>query len=425
MKVEVENLDRVRKKLQVSLEEDKVRALRESVFEDVRRNARIKGFRPGKVPRSIVENYYKDVIDEEVKKKMIESTMAEAFLDAKVNPVSEPQVFFSEDGGQTSYSMECEVLPEFELPQYKGLEIEVDPLKITEEEVDNRIEALRQMHAPLVDKASEEPAENGDLVIIQYEGFHQGKPVKDAKSDAYPVALGTPGLIPEFENGLTGMRRGEEKELTVDFPADNPDKNIAGKQVTFIIRVKEIKKQQTPELNDDFAKDAGFEDMASLKEGVTGELQKEKESQKQMATNTKIVDALLAGTDIPVPQRMLQKRVEAMAQDARMRMRADRLGNEQEARIAMALRKEMEPEAEKRIRAEMILSKIAEAEGITVNDEDVDQRLRKIAEDTKRAYDYIKDFYEKNDLLDNLQVTLLEEKSLEFVKNNATIREKE
>jgi trigger factor len=425
MKVEVENLDRVRKKVQVSLEEDKVRALREAVFEEVRRNVKVKGFRPGKVPRSIIENYYKDVIDEEVKKKIVESTMAEAFLEAKVNPVSEPQVAFSEDGNQTDYSMECEVLPEFELPQHKGLEIEVDQLKITDEEVDNRIDALRQMHSELVDKVAEEPANKGDLVIIQYEGFHQGKPVKDARSDAYPVALGTPGLIPEFENGLIGMRANEEKELVVDFPADNQDKSIAGKQVNFKIRVKEIKEQRIPELNDEFAKDAGFEDMTRLREGVAGEVQKEKESQKKMATNAKIVDALLAGTDIPVPQRMLEKRVDAMAQDARMRMRADRLGAEQEARIAMALKKEMEPEAEKRIRAEMVLSKIAEAEGITVDDSDVDQRLRRIAEDTKRAYDYIKDFYEKNDLLDNVRASILEEKSLEFVISNATIREKE
>lgn len=192
MKVDVENLDRVRKKIQVSLEEDKVQVLRDSVFEEVRRRASIKGFRPGKVPRSIIENYYKDVIDEEVKKKIVESTMAEAFLEAKVNPVSEPQVVFPEDGSGVGYSMECEVLPEFELPPYKGLDAEVDQLKITEEEVDNRVEALRQIHASLVDKAAEEPASNGDLVIIQYEGFRQGKPVKDVKSDAYPVALGHP-----------------------------------------------------------------------------------------------------------------------------------------------------------------------------------------------------------------------------------------
>ncbi|HAR95141.1 MAG TPA: trigger factor [Deltaproteobacteria bacterium] len=425
MKVELENLDRVRKKIQVSLEEDKVRVLRDSVFEEVRRRAKIKGFRPGKVPRSIIENYYKGVIDEEVKKKVVESTMAEAFLETKVNPVSEPQVVFPEDGSAVGYSMECEVLPEFELPPYKGLDVEIDQLKVTEEEVDNRVEGLRRMHASLVDKAAEESADNGDLVIIQYEGFHQGKPVKDIKSDAYPVALGATGLIPEFQEGLMGMKVNEEKELTIDFPADNPDKSVAGKQVLFKIRVKEIKQQQSPDLNDEFAKDAGFEDMARLREGVTAEVQKEKDSQRKMAANAAIVDALLAGTDIPVPPRMLEKRVEAMAQDARMRMMAERLGAEQEARIAMALRKEMEPEAEKRIRAEMVLSKIAEAEGIAVDDADVDERLRRIAEDTKRAYDYVKDFYEKNDLIDGLQASILEEKSLEFVKNNATIREKE
>jgi trigger factor len=425
MKVEVESLDRVRKKLQVSVEEDKVRVLRESVFEEVRKNARIKGFRPGRVPRSIIENYYKDMINEEVKKKIVESTMAEAFMEAKVNPVSEPQVGFPEEGGDTGYSIECEVLPDFELPQYKGLDVEIDQLKITDEEVDNRVEGLRNMHSPLVDRAAEESASDGDLVIIQYEGFHEGKPVKDVKSDAYPVALGTPGLMPEFQDGLMGMKAGEEKDVTVDFPADNPDKTVAGKQVVFKIRVKEIKHQQIPDLTDEFAKDVGFEDLARLKEGVAAELQKEKDAQKKMAANAAIIDALLAGMDIPIPPRMLEKRVAGMMQDARMRMRAERLGPEQEARIAMALRDEMGPEAEKRIRAEMILSKIAETEGITVEDTEVEERLRRIAEDTKRTFDYIKDFYEKNDLLDGLQAGLMEEKSLEFVKNNATIREKE
>lgn len=423
MKVEVENLDRVKKKVQVSLDEVKVQAMREAVFEEVRRKVTIKGFRPGKVPKSIVASYYKDMIDDEVKRKIVESTMAEAFLEAKVDPVSEPRVVFPEDGSETSYSMECEVLPEFELPQYKGLEVEVEGLKITDEEVDNRIDALRKMHAELVMKTEDEPAKKGDLVIIQYEGFHQGKPVKDLKSDAYPVALGTPDLMPEFENGLTGLRVNEETELTVNFPADNPDKDIAGKEVLFKILVKDIKEQHTPELTDEFAKDAGFEDVVSLREGITGEIRKEKESQKRMATNAKIVDALLAGTDIPVPPRMLEKRVEAMAQDARMRMRVNRLGEEQEARIALSLKAEMEPEAEKRIRAELVLSKIAEAEGITVDDTDVDDRLKRIAEDTKRAYDFVKGFYEKNGLLDGLRASILEEKSLELVINNATIRE--
>ncbi len=303
MKVQVETVDRVRKKIEVVLDEENVRELENSIYEDLRKKARIKGFRPGKVPRSVLATYYKDVLDEELKRKIAEGTIAAALTEANVDPVSEPSITFYDEKDKYGYTMECEVSPEFDLPEYKGLEIEVEPLKISPEDVDNRLDVLKQMHAEVATKESGE-AQKGDFVIIKYEGFVDGKPLKDAKSDAYPLDLGSSTLSPDFESAIIGMKVGEEKDVEIAFAADYPDKAVASKKAVFKVLVKEVKQKRLPEINDEFAKDLGFENLERLKEGVSEELRKEKESDRRNKLSDKIVDQLLEKVDIPVPARL-------------------------------------------------------------------------------------------------------------------------
>lgn len=423
MKVQVENVDRVRRKIEVILEEEQVGLLEELIYDDLRKHAKIKGFRPGKVPRSVLATYYKDVIEEELKKKMAETTIGAALAEAKVNPVSEPVIQFLDEPGKQGYTMECEVFPEFDLPAYKGLEVEVESLKVTPEEVDNRLESLKQMHAQLVTKEGGE-AQKSDYVIVKYEGSVGGKPLKDGQSDNYPLDLGSSSLLPEFEGAIVGMKVGEEKEVEIDFAADYPDKDVAGKRALFKILLKEIKEKKLPEINDDFAKDMGYQDLASFREGVTREIMKQKENQRKNAISEKIIDQLVAGVDLPVPARLLQRRVTSMVQDAKQRMMSNPVGGEEERNIDALLRKEFEPQAEKGIRGAMIISKIAEAEGLKVEESEVEERIKKIAEDTKRGYDYIKEFYEKHNLTDNLKSSLLEEKTIDFLVENGVVKEK-
>jgi trigger factor len=424
LKVAVENVDRGRKSVQVVLEEDKIAALREEIYDDLKKRAKIKGFRPGKVPRNVIQAFYKDYIEDELKRKMVEETMGEALMETKVEPVTEPRIEFLEEN-EHGYKMECEIMPEFELPSYKGIEVEVAKATVAGDEVTKRLEAMREMHADLVDKEADQAAQKGDLVVIQYEGFQNGKPVKGVKADAYPLDLGNPGLMPEFESALIGMKVGEEKEINVDFAADYPDKEIAGKSVLFKVLAKEIKQRRLPELSDDFAKDAGFENMAQLQEQIQKDLEKQAEAQRKNAITEQISQSLVSRSDIPVPARLLEKRADLMVQDAKTRMKASGFNDEQNQGLNTALRKEYEPEAEKRIKLGAILEKIAELEGIEVQDNDVDDRLKQIAEETKRAYDYINDFYEKYNLKDNLKAGMREERTIDFLIANATIKEKE
>jgi len=422
MKVQVENVDRVRRKIEVVLEDDQVRLLEDLIYDDLRKHAKIKGFRPGKVPRSVLATYYKDVVDEELKKKIAESTLGAALAEAKVNPVSEPVIQFLDEQAKHGYTMECEVFPEFDLPPYKGLEVEVESLKITPEEVDNRLESLKQMHAQLVAKEGGE-AQKSDYVIVKYEGSVAGKPLKGAQSDNYPLDLGSSSLLPEFEAAIIGMKVGEEKEVEIDFAADYPDKDVAGKRALFKILLKEIKEKKLPEINDDFAKDMGYQDLASFREGVTREIMKQKETQRKNTISEKMIDQLAAAVDIPVPAGLLERRVASMVQDAKQRMMANPVAGEEERNIDGLLRKEFEPQAEKGIRGGMIISRIAEAEGLKVEESEIEERIKKIAEDTKRGYDYIKEFYEKHNLTDNLRSSMIEEKTIEFLIENGVIKE--
>jgi trigger factor len=422
MKVQVENVDRVRRKIEVVLEDDQVRLLEDLIYDDLRKHAKIKGFRPGKVPRSVLATYYKDVVDEELKKKIAESTLGAALAEAKVNPVSEPVIQFLDEQAKHGYTMECEVFPEFDLPPYRGLEVEVESLKVTPEEVDNRLESLKQMHAQLVAKEGGE-AQKSDYVIVKYEGSVAGKPLKGAQSDNYPLDLGSSSLLPEFEAAIIGMKVGEEKEVEIDFAADYPDKDVAGKRALFKILLKEIKEKKLPEINDDFAKDMGYQDLASFREGVTREIMKQKETQRKNAISEKMIDQLAAAVDIPVPAGLLERRVASMVQDAKQRMMANPVAGEEERNIDGLLRKEFEPQAEKGIRGGMIISRIAEAEGLKVEESEIEERIKKIAEDTKRGYDYIKEFYEKHNLTDNLRSSMIEEKTIEFLIENGVIKE--
>jgi trigger factor len=422
MKVEVESLDRVRKNVEVILDEEKISEIREGIYAELKKHAKVKGFRPGKVPRSVLQSFYKDYVDEETKRKMVEETMGDALSETHVEPLSEPRIEFLEE--KHGYKMECEVEPEFDLPAYVGIEAEVEKGQVTEEDVTKRLETMKEMHAQLVAKEGGDSVEKGDFVIVKYEGFHNGKPVKDVKSDSYPIDLGDPHVMPEFEAGLMGAKIGEEREIELKFGDDYPDKDIAGKPILMKVEVKEIKEKKRPEVNDEFAKDLGFENTDVLKDEVRKGLEKEQESKEKNLVTEQIADYLLKETDVPVPARLLQKRVEALVEDARARMKTGALAGEAERSFNAALQKEYEPEAAKRLKMGMILARIAQKEGILVEEGEVDERVRKIAEETKRSYDYIKDFYEKYGLRENLKQNLLEEKTVGFLVEKAAVKEK-
>ncbi len=424
MKVEAVDIDRVTKKVEVLVPDEQVTEISEKIYEELKKKAKIKGFRPGKVPRSILTTYYKDYIDDELKKRVIETTMPEALAKVNVSPVTEPVADFIEEEGRFGYTLLCEVLPEIELPSYKGIEIEVDVINVTDEEINTRIESMRGMHAEMITRESDAGAQKGDFLIIKYQGYMNGKPVKDIATEAYPIELGTSQLMPEFENSLYDMKAGETKEINIDFPEDYPNKEIAGKTVLFEVEVKDIREKRLPEVNDEFAKDINFENMEKMRESLKGEIEKEKRNSRKQLISQKLIETLISGVDIPVPKRLLEKRTEAMIEDAKMRFDTSKFTEDELQVFQDNFRKDFEKKAEERIKSDTILAKIAEIETIKLEDDDVHNRMKKIAEETKRPYDDVKGFYEKYDLIDSIKNSIMQEKTIDFLRDNATIKEK-
>lgn len=423
MKVEVVDVDRVTKKIEVEVPAEKINELTEAIYGELRKQAKIKGFRPGKIPISILKTYYKDYIDDELKRRVIGSTMSNALTEINVKPVTEPIADFVEEEGRFAYTLLCEVLPEIEMPQYKGIEVEVDAINVTDEDINKRIEQMREMHAEMIAREGDTGAQKGDFVIVKYKGYYNGVPVKDVFSEAYPLELGTSQLMPEFESALYDMKTGETKKVDIAFPEDYPNKEIAGKTLLFEIEIKDIREKKLPEVNDEFAKDVNFENMEALKESLKAEIEKEKQNSRKQFISHKIMETLTNSIDIPVPKRLLEKRTEAMLEDAKTRFNTEHFSEEDLQAFQGNLRADFEKKAEERIKSDIILTKIAEIESIKLEDDDVQNRMKKIAEETKRPYDEVKGFYEKYDLIEGMKMSIIQEKTIELLMNNANIKE--
>jgi trigger factor len=333
-------------------------------------------------------------------------------------------VDFIDEVDKHGYVLECEVIPDIELPAYKGIEVEVEPIEVTDDDVAKRIDGLQQMHAEIVAKEGDRGAQKGDLVIIKYQGYENEKPIKDIGTEAYPVELGSSTLMSEFENGLIGMKENEEKEIPITFPEDYPDKDLAKKTLQFKVTMKEIKEKRLPEVNDEFAKDLNFDNMEALQKGLREEIRKEKENVRNKEVAQKIMDALISGVEIPVPKALLEKRIEAMMEDAKSRFKADRLTEEEARAIEERFRKDFEKTAETRIKAEIMITKISEKEGINADENDVQERIKKIAEDAKRPIGDVRNFYEQYNLLGSLRSSIIEERTINFLRDNAMIKER-
>lgn len=425
MKVDVVDVDRVTKKIEVEVPADKITEITENIYGELKRQAKIKGFRPGKIPKSILTTYYKDYIEDELKRRVIEGTMSEVLSEANVKPVTEPIADFVEDGDRFVYTLLCEVFPDIEISSYKGVEVEVDAIRVTDDDIDKRIEQMKELYAEMIPREADSGARKGDFIIVKYKGYLDGRPMKDVYSEAYPLELGTSQLMPEFESAIYDMKKGEIKNVDVAFPDDYQLKDIAGKTLLFEIEIKDIREKRLPDLNDDFAKDVNFENVEKMKESLKAEIEKEKLNSRKQFISNKIMEMLTSNIDIQVPKRLLAKHTEAMLEEAKTRFNTEHFTEEDLKAFQGNIRADFEKKAAERIKSDIILARIAEIEGIKLEDDDVHNRMKKIAEETKRPFDEVKGFYEKYDLIEGMKISIVQQKTMDFLMENANIKEKQ
>jgi trigger factor len=423
MKTSVEEISSVKKKIIIEIPEDRVTNEIDSFYRDLGKKATIKGFRPGKVPRNILERRFKDYAKTEVIQKLIQATYPEVLSELNLHPVSDPEVDPGEieSGKSFQYSATVEIRPEIKVENYSGLNIDGKKEEVKSEEVEERLKGLQNLHSTLKAVPETRPIQNGDFVIVDYEATMDSKPLEEARAVDYTVEVGGGRFIPGLEEKLVGLKPEEEKEIEVTFAEDYGYKKWAGKAVSFHVKIKEIKEKILPGLDDEFATDLGHSSMEELKARLREDIQREKALVLERQLKDQIVDRLLDMNPFEVPDTLVEEQSKALVSDTRLRLATQGMAFEKLGVSEEKLTEDYREMARKQVRTYLILEKIAGQEGITVTDDEVEERLREISERSHQKIDVVKRYYEKNGLIPEVKAGVMSEKILKLLLEKANI----
>lgn len=397
----------------------------DEAFKKVSKEVQVPGFRKGKIPRQMfeqrfgVESLYQDALD-----MVLPHAYGHAVEETGISPVDQPEVEVEEieKGKDLVLKMTVTVEPEVKLGEYKGLEAEKVEAEVTDAEVDEQIEAMLEQYADLVVKEEGEVAE-GDIVNLDFEGFLNDEPFEGGKAEGHELEIGSGQFIPGFEEQLVGLKSGDEKDLDITFPEEYHAEELAGKPVVFKVKINEIKQTETPEFNDAFVKEEleGFD--ADTAEGVKESIKKDLEAAKEEEADFKMKESLVSkasdNAEIDVPEAMVRNEQDRMLQEFEQRLSQQGLNLELYEQLtgqgADAMREQMKEDALKRVRTGLTLSAIAEAEGITVDDSDVDNELNKLAEQFNMPTEDVKKVLGD---LSVLKADVMNQKAIDFLVEN-------
>ena len=423
MDVKVEELNGLTRKVTITLPATEVQGKVEKAYAKLQKEAKMKGFRRGKVPRSVIEKTYKPQVEAEVGEELVQETYFDIIEKQDFDPVVHPEIdepAFNEDGSFT-YIAKVDIRPEFELGEYKGLEVEEVDISVDEGAVDFELTRIQRDMAALKN-VEDRAVVMDDVVVVDYQGFHKGNPMKQVKNEDFTVDVGKGQMDPEFEAKLIGMNKGEQASHEVEFPEKHPNPILAGKKVEFRIEIKDVKERVLAELDDEFAKDVNekLETLDDLKNMIRERLEGDKKSAADGELNDRIMQKLLDVHEFEVPERLVRFEVEQMIKQTEEQLEKSGMNLEAAGMSREELAKSNEPIAIQRVTGDFILKKIAEVEEIKVKDEDLDRAFKRIGDQYSMPVDRVKEFFKSRDDLLPLMNEVLNEKILNFLKDEAT-----
>ena len=429
MKASIEQITPVKKRLTVEVGAEEVNRKIEEAYKELKKRAKVDGFRPGKVPRNILQRYFGDQVTQDVKRGLLSETLPQAFEETKIFPVAMPVIENEslKEGEGYTYVALMEVRPEFELKDYTDLEVEKESVSVSEEVVNAQIEEIRRVNSRLKPLEEDRGIRNDDCAILEYEAFEGENPIEGVKAQNFMVRVGSNQFHPEFEKGLLGLKTGQSAEITVDFGQDHTNAKLAGKQVLFKVKVTDVKLMELPELNDDFAKNLGadFNDLETLKSRIREDIKSREEKRVDRELKKRLLDKIGATVSFDLPESLVESEmkyaVETVKQNLlRMGSSFDKAGLTEEKIMA-----DFRPASEKRVKDLLILGEIARQKDLTVSELELDEGFVDLAKGIGQDPKVIRQYYEAKGLLDGFRDRLLEEKTLNYLVKGAKIREVE
>jgi trigger factor len=413
-----------RRELELEIPAEEVTKASERVAKELARVARVPGFRPGKAPVSLIKRRFADDIKGEVLQSLVPERVEKAVAEQKLTPVSRPQVdkLDYSDGQPLKFRAVFEVLPEFELGNYKGLEIEVPAMEITDEDVNKALEETRERAAAFA-PVEGRPAQDGDYAQLKLVGTPKGGG-DSLNAESVLCHIGAEETMEPFNQNLRGANIGEHKSFDVDYPADYPDAKLAGKTYSYSVDVTGLKIKKLPELNDDFAKDVSDSTtLDELKKKVRDGLEHERDHRQKDLQRERIIGELVKTHDFPVPESLVEQQMDVRLERV-VRSLAQQGVDPRAVNVDwVTLRRRQEERAKEDVKAELIIDRIATAESIETAAADLQKELEHLASHSGESAEAIEARLTKQGTLDRMKAKLRSDKTLDWLAQNAKIRQ--
>lgn len=421
MKVEMQDLSEVEKILKIEVPQEKVNEVIRKITESVRKKAKVKGFREGKVPVYLVKKLFKEEIEEKSIAKIIEDTLSNAIKESKIEPLLRPKVEELgelKEGQPFNYSVLVEIRPEINIKKedYIGVEIERESDDIDEEEVDRILNEFRYSFSSLKRVEKDEAIEERYVAVIKFEAYDGEELIPGHQAEALFIDVGTGEFNEKVESELIGKKEGDRFSVEVEYPEDGLNPLLAGKKVRYEIEVKEVYKRELAELNDEFVKDLnmGFETVEALRESVRKRLLEEKKRKNENRFREKLLEKILEKVDFKVPARYVELKLYQLLEQVRESLERDGLSFENFNISMDKLKERLYPIAERQAKEELLLEKIAELENIEIPQDEIDKTVDSISKGLKVSLEQARGI-----VYFNILPKKLAEKTLQFLVNNA------
>ena len=425
MSLQVEKLEKNMAKLTVEVPAEEVEAALQNAYLKNRKQISVPGFRKGKVPRQMIEKMYgPEVFYDDAANALIQKAYPQAADECELEIVSRPavEIVQLEKGKPFIFTAEVAVKPEVTLGQYKGIEVEKADTTATDEEVAAELDKEREANSRTI-TVEDRAVQDGDMTVIDFEGFVDGEAFEGGKGTDYPLTIGSGAFIPGFEEKLVGAEIGKEVEVDVTFPEEYHAKELAGKPAVFKCTVKEIKVKELPELDDDFAQDVSdFDTLEEYKADVRKKVEEKKAAEAKAQKEDAVIEKIIEGATMEIPEAMVKTQAERMVDEFAQRLQMQGLTMEQYLQFTggnvQALVEQSKPQALKRIQSRLVLEAVVAAENLTASDEELDAELGRMAEQYKMEVEKLKEMFAEEDLK-SVREDLAIQKAVELVTDAA------
>lgn len=427
MQVHVEDISSVQKKITIEIPVEQVNEEIDKAYAAIQKKAKLQGFRPGKAPMQLIKRTYSDAMRDDVMRRLYQQTLYKAMDEHKVEPIDSPTIESDilEAGVPFKYSAVIEVMPQILLNEYTGLIVNKETYVAKPESIDAELKRMQENMAQLIPLDENAAVENGHTVSVDYSMAVEGSPEENSGVQTAEVEVGSGRLLPGFEEQLLGMKSGESKEFTLELPtsADNTETSLS--KGAFTVTVKEIKRKELPELDDDFAQQFGeYDTMDQLRAKMVEYHEKHEKDRIENELKERVIQALIKKNPLDVPESMVKRQLDHMFENLKNRLKSQQMSLDMMGLNAEGFRARFRDDAIDKVKGGLLLMALVEKENVSVSDEDLTSHYEKIAAGNPEMLDRIKEYYSSNQNAKNSIISeIKEDKAISYLIDHAVITE--